>query len=233
MTRVDGLSATPTSRQFENQLEQHRVTLTGYCCRMLGSRPEAEDAVQETLLRAWRSAEKFEGRAALGTWLYRIATNVCVDMLSGRSRRPLPVGTCLDPSSPSFVDTDADPAELTMLRETVRLALVAMLEELPPRQRTVLILRDVLRWKSSEVAELLETSVVSVNSGLQRARAALESSTVSSVDRVPNLTSESQRALLIRYLEAFQNCDIDALTSLVQEDLHGSVKPRDLLAAAA
>jgi RNA polymerase sigma-70 factor (ECF subfamily) len=155
-------------------------------------------------------------------------------MLSGRSRRPLPVGTCLDPSSPSLVDnTDADPAELTMLRETVRLALVAMLEELPPRQRTVLILRDVLRWRSSEVAELLETSVVSVNSALQRARAALESSTPSSVDRVPMLTSESQRALLIRYLEAFQNCDIDALTSLVQEDLHASVKPRDLLAAAA
>jgi RNA polymerase sigma-70 factor, ECF subfamily len=224
MRLADRPSPTLSTRRFESQLEQHRVSLTRYCGRMLGSRLEAEDAVQETLLRAWRSADRFEGRAALGSWLYRIARNVCVDMLDTRARRPLPVDPCLNPASLSLVDPDDDPAELTMLRDTVRLALVGMLHSLPPRQRAVLILRDVLRWRAREVAELLDSSVASVNSALQRAHATLEASSISSVDRAPVLTHEAQRALLMRYVEAFQNCDIDALASLGSIEHHGAAR---------
>ena len=177
----------------EQQLEQYRVELTGYCYRMLGS-VDAEDAVQETFIRAWRGIEQFEGRAALRSWLYRIATNVCLDMISGRERRArpmdlgpsrepvvanlhtLPEVTWIEPAPDGLVVPDGDPADVTAARETVRLAFVAALQHLPPRQRAVLILCEVLRWKASEAAELLETSVASVNSALQRARATLEAS---------------------------------------------------------
>src|SRR5436853_441025 len=177
------------TKDVEGQLEQYRTELTGYCYRMLGSSFEAEDAVQETLVRAWRSFDSFEGRAALRSWLYRIATNVCLDMLSGRERRArpmdlgpsrepvlenasiLPEVTWIEPMPDRLVAADGDPAEVAAGRETIRLAFVAALQHLPARQRAVLILCEVLRWKASEVAELLETSTASVNSALQRARA--------------------------------------------------------------
>src|SRR5919201_225157 len=186
-------------------MEQHRAELIGYCYRMLGSPFEAEDAVQETLLRAWRGYDRFEGRAAVRSWLYRIATNVCLDMLSGRERRArpmdlgparepvesnlnaLPEVTWIEPVPDSRVAEDGDPAEVAAARDTLRLAFVAALQHLPPRQRAVLILCEVLRWKAREVAELLGTSVASVNSSLQRARATLETSNVSATTPPPSL----------------------------------------------
>ena len=174
------------------EVEQHRRALTAYCYRMLGSPFEAEDAVQDTFLRAWRSLDRFEGRAALRSWLYKIATNVCLDMLAGRERRarPMDLGpsvepiisnlntlpeiTWIEPVPDALVPLDGDPAAELRRRETIRLAFVAALQHLPPRQRAVLILCEVLRWRAAEVAELLETSVASVNSALQRARATLE-----------------------------------------------------------
>jgi RNA polymerase sigma-70 factor, ECF subfamily len=212
---------------------------------MLGSAFEAEDAVQETLLRAWRSFDRFEGRSALRSWLYRIATNVCLDMLNGRQRRALPMdlgparspngpiggtlpeATWIEPVPDTLVAADADPADVAASRETIRLAFVAALQHLPPRQRAVLILCEVLRWKATEVAELLETSVASVNSALQRARATLEASNVTAVDTSPTL-DEADRALLARYVEAFERYDIEALTSLIQEDATQSMPPYEL-----
>jgi RNA polymerase sigma-70 factor (ECF subfamily) len=212
---------------------------------MLGSPFEAEDAVQETFLRAWRSYDRFEGRAALRSWLYRIATNVCLDMLSGRERRArpmdlgpsrepieanlstLPEVTWIEPIPDGRVVPDGDPAQVTEARETIRLAFVAALQHLPPRQRAVLILCEVLRWKASEVAELLETSVASVNSALQRARATLESSNVSVADTGPSV-DQADAELLARYVAAFENYDMDALTSLIHEDATQSMPPFDL-----
>lgn len=239
-------SPTVTPDQIEHRLEQHRRELTGYCYRMLGSPFEAEDAVQETMLRAWRGFERFEGRAELRSWLYRIATNVCFDMTSGRARRArpmdlggagtpeaanlntLPETTWIEPIPGSLLSSQDDPAELTMARETVRLAFVAALQHLAPRQRAVLILCEVLRWKAKEVAELLDTTVASVNSALQRARATLESSGVSSTDPEPTVMDDTQRELLERYVEAFEAYDLDALTSLIQEDAGQSMPPYDL-----
>src|SRR4051794_4836688 len=227
------------------ELEQHRRELTGYCYRMLGSPFEAEDAVQDTLLRAWRNLDRFEGRAALRSWLYRIATNVCLDMLSGKERRArpmdlgpsrepvienlseLPEVTWLEPAPDGLVLDDGDPADVAVSRETIRLAFMAALQHLPPRQRAVLILCEVLRWKAAEVAELLETSVASVNSALQRARATLEASNVSSTDPAPPL-DEANRELLARYVEAFERYDMEALTSLIHEDATQSMPPYDL-----
>jgi len=220
------------------ELEQHRRELTAHCYRMLGSPFEAEDAVQETLLRAWKSLDRFEGRASLRSWLYRIATNVCLDLLEGKERRtrPMDLGPAgepvienlhtpevpwLQPVPDSLV---ADPAEAVASRETIRLAFVAALQHLPPRQRAVLILCEVLRWKASEVAELLETTTASVNSALQRARATLEQ-----VELTPETTSgEADRELLERYVKAFEDYDLDALTELIHEDATQSMPPFDL-----
>jgi RNA polymerase sigma-70 factor (ECF subfamily) len=238
-------SLTVAPSELERQLEQHRPDLIGYCYRMLGSPFEAEDAVQETLLRAWRGLERFEGRAALRSWLYRIATNVCLDMLDGRARRArpmdlgparspdaanlntLPEATWIQPIPDSLVAPEADPADVAVARESIRLAFIAALQHLPPRQRAVLVLCEVLRWKAKEVAELLGTSVASVNSALQRARATLQASGVSSNDAAPPM-DEAQRKLLDRYVQAFERYDINALTSLIQEDARQSMPPYDL-----
>src|SRR5262245_6509071 len=212
---------------------------------MLGSAFEAEDAVQDTFIRAWRGFERFEGRAALRSWLYRIATNVCLDMLDGRKgrARPMDLGPAREPVMENLntlpevtwlepipdalvVPADGDPAEVLQARETVRLAFVAALQHLPPRQRAVLILCEVLRWKAAEVAELLETSVASVNSALQRARATLEANEVSTEGPVSLDAADAE--LLARYVEAFQNYDMEALTSLIAEDATQSMPPFDL-----
>jgi RNA polymerase sigma-70 factor (ECF subfamily) len=243
MTRMAGI--TTAAPQME-QMEQHRRELTAHCYRMLGSPFEAEDAVQETLLRAWRSSDRFEGRASVRSWLYRIATNVCLDMLSGRERRArpmdlseswsphgaigelLPEVTWIEPVPDRLVVADgSDPVEVAESRETIRLAFVAALQHLPPRQRAVLILCEVLKWKASEVAELLETSVASVNSALQRARATLDAGELSSGVAAPDLKDED-RDLLSRYVDAFQRYDMDALTSLIHEDATQSMPPYEL-----
>ena len=234
-----------SSADLEDQLESHRVELTGYCYRMLGSAFESEDAVQETMVRAWRGIDGFEGRAALRSWLYRIATNVCFDMLNGRQRRarpmdlgpatsadttlgaPRPEVTWLEPMPDGRVVAADDPADLAVARESIRLAFVAALQHLPPRQRAVLILREVLRWPATEVAELLETTVASVNSALQRARATLEASGVTDTDAVAPLDDE-QNALLARYLDAFERYDLDSLVALLAEDVKQSMPPYDL-----
>jgi RNA polymerase sigma-70 factor (ECF subfamily) len=227
----------------EAQLEGHRRELTAYCYRMLGS-VDAEDATQETMLRAWRAYDRFEGRAALRSWLYRIATNVCLDMLEGRKRRarPMDLGPAREPDAANLaVPTDVawlepmpessllpegDPAAVAEARETLRLAFVAALQHLPPRQRAVLVLCEVLRWKASEVAELLDTSVASVNSALQRARATLEA--VAPSRDAPASVEAADAELLARYVDAFERYDMDALTSLVREDATQSMPPFDL-----
>ena len=225
-------------------LEPYRGELTGYCYRMVGSVFEADDAVQETMLRAWRSLDGFEGRSAVRSWLYRIATNVCLDLLRGRKRRALAMD--LGPSSPAdgilgpklpddawvtplpdarVQQADDDPAEVAASREAVRLAFVTALQRLPARQRAVLILRDVLRWHAREVAELLETSVASVNSALQRARATLAEHDVGPAD-APALDAE-QEALLARYVDTFERYDIGALVELLHEDAVMTMPPYD------
>jgi RNA polymerase sigma-70 factor (ECF subfamily) len=232
--------------ELERTLEQHRRELTAHCYRMLGSSFEAEDAVQETLVRAWRGIDNFEGRAALRSWLYRIATNVCLDMLQSRKRRALPMD--LGPASSGdssagdrlpesmwlqpipdgvAVPPSDDPAELVASRESIRVAFVAALQHLPPRQRAVLILREVLRWRASEVAELLDTSVASVNSALQRARSTLADCNVSDSDPFQP-GDEAQQALLTRYVEAFERFDIESLVSLLHEDATMTMPPYDL-----
>ncbi len=240
------MTTTTGSAELERRLEAHRRELTGYCYRMLGSAFEAEDAVQETMLRAWRSIDRFEGRSALKSWLYRIATNVCLDMLDGRKRRarPMDLGPAGAPVNPDLttlpeatwlepipdgraLPQDGDPAELALASETLRLAFVAALQHLPPRQRSVLILREVLRWSAAEVAELLDTSVASVNSALQRARATLAESELTADDTSPAVDDE-QRALLERYVTAFEQYDMDALVALLHEDATLSMPPYEL-----
>jgi RNA polymerase sigma-70 factor, ECF subfamily len=220
------------------ELEQYRRELTAHCYRMLGSPFEAEDAVQETLLRAWRSLDRFEGRSALRSWLYRIATNVCLDMLQSRERRarPMDLGPAGEPVVENLHTPDVpwlqpvpdslvtDPAEAVASRETIRLAFVAALQHLPPRQRAVLVLCEVLRWKASEAAELLDTSVASVNSALQRARATLEARELTPESSF----EEPDRELLERYVQAFESYDFEALTSLIHEDATQSMPPYDL-----
>ena len=232
--------------ELERQLEQHRRELTGYCYRMLGSAFEAEDAVQETMVRAWRSHDRFEGRSSLRSWLYRIATNVCLDMLDGRNRRARPMemgpeGTGEGPLGDVLPESvwlqpmpdgrvlapETDPAELAVQRESIRLAFMAALQHLPPRQRVVLILREVLRWKADEVAALLGSSVASVNSALQRARATMDATGLTPGD-VVEPEDEGQRELLGRYLDAFERYDLDSLTSLLTEDATLSMPPYPL-----
>jgi RNA polymerase sigma-70 factor (ECF subfamily) len=244
MQLVEGSSLTVTPG-FE-ALEQHRRELTAYCYRMLGSPFEAEDAVQEALLRAWKSLDRFEGRAALRSWLYRIATNVCLDMLAGRERRATPMDlgparahdgpigeilpevTWIEPIPDEIVvQPTADPAQVAASKETIRLAFIAALQRLPPRQRAVLILCEVFGWKAKEAAELLETSVASVNSALQRARATLEAGEVSEID-TPRTVEPADRELLARYVEAFERYDMEALTSLIHEDATQSMPPYEL-----
>ena len=238
-------TAAPAAGDLDRQLEAHRRELTAHCYRMLGSPFEAEDAVQETLIRAWKGYDRFEGRAALRSWLYSIATNVCLDMLNGRERRArpmdlgparepieanlnvLPETTWIQPIPDGLVIPEGDPADVAVAHETIRLAFVAALQHLPPRQRAVLILCEVLRWQAAEVAELLETSVASVNSALQRARSTLAAGNVSATDPAPVL-KDTDRALLARYVDAFEQYDIEALTSLIQEDAQQSMPPFDL-----
>jgi RNA polymerase sigma-70 factor (ECF subfamily) len=223
--------------------EQYRPELTAYCYRMLGSAFEAEDAVQETLVRAWKGFDRFEGRAAVRSWLYKIANNVCFDMLKGRKRRAMPIdlggpttgGGPVDVPRPELpwvspmpderVLTDtADPADAAIARESIRIAFVTALQHLPARQRAVLILREVLRWKASEVAELLDTTVVSVNSALQRARATLAEHEVSSFD-APAAVADDQEELLARYLDAFERFDVEALVAILHEDATMQMPP--------
>ena len=216
-----------------------------YCYRMLGSPFDAEDAVQDTLVRAWRSRDRFEGRSALRSWLYRIATNVCLDMLKGKERRarPMDLGpacepiasnlnvpaevTWLEPVPLALIAPDRDPADVAVANESIRLAFVAALQRLPARQRAVLILREVLDWQAAEVAELLDTTVASVNSALQRARATMSKSHAGDEHSSPPL-SEADRAMLERYVSAFERYDVKALTALIQEDARQSMPPYDM-----
>jgi RNA polymerase sigma-70 factor (ECF subfamily) len=225
-------------------LDAHRRELTAYCYRMLGSAFEADDAVQETLVRAWKSLDAFEGRSSVKSWLYRIATNVCLDLLRGRQRRALAMDLGPSGSADAFLGTtrpehawvtpvpdarvlptDGDPAELAAARETIRLAFVTALQRLPARQRAVLILREVLRWQAAEVAELLDTSVASVNSALQRARATLASADTESAPSTA--LDPEQQALLARYVDAFERYDIPSLVSLLHDDAVMSMPPYD------
>jgi len=242
---VQGARVEPQNSELGRQLDEYRADLLAYCYRMLASPFEAEDAVQETFLRAWRGFDSFEGRSAVKTWIHRIATNVCLDMLRSRQHRlrPMDLGparepvesnlnvrpevTWIEPIPDTLIATDPDPAERAVSRETVRLAFVAALQHLPPRQRAALILCEVMSWKASEVAELLETSAASINSALQRARATLKESGISTAERAPAM-DEAQRALLARYVEAFERYDINALTSVIREDAKQSMPPYDM-----
>jgi RNA polymerase sigma-70 factor (ECF subfamily) len=229
------------------ELEQYRSELTGFCYRMLGSAFEAEDAVQDTMVRAWRAFDRFEGRSKLRSWLYRIATNVCLDMLSSRQRRARPMD--MGPAQPATTPLPApleesawiepipdarvmpaggDPADLAVARESIRLAFMAALQHLPPKQRAVLILREVLRWRASEVAELLDTTVASVNSALQRARATLDQLGADVDEPRPAEPNEATLELLARYVDAFERYDMDALTALLAEDATWNMPPFDL-----
>jgi RNA polymerase sigma-70 factor, ECF subfamily len=238
-TRIDPAAA-------ELGFEEYRSELTAYCYRMLGSAFEADDAVQETLVRAWRSFDRFEGRAAVRSWLYRIAANVCFDMLKGRRRRALPmdlmaVGHADGPVDPPtseipwlgpvpdrrVVSASGDPAEAAEVRASVRLAFVAALQHLPARQRAVLILREVLKWKAAEVAELLDTTVVSVNSALQRARTTLSERNVT-LESTPQPVDDAQQELLARYVDTFERFDIEALVTLLHEDVTMQMPPYPL-----
>ena len=215
-------------------LEQYRRELTGYCYRMLGSAFDAEDAVQETMVRAWRSLDRFEGRSALKSWLYRIATNVCFDALAGRERRarPMDLGPAQEPLFENLAELPEvtwitplpTPDELAEQRESLRLAFVAALQHLPPKQRAALILCEVLRWQAAEAAELLDTSVQSVNSALQRARATLAKADLAE----PSTLDDETHALLERYVSAFEEYDIDRLTELLHEDAVQSMPPISL-----
>jgi RNA polymerase sigma-70 factor (ECF subfamily) len=231
------------AEEFPQEADGYRRELTAHCYRMTGSIHDAEDLVQETYLRAWRAYAAFEGRSSVRTWLYRIATNVCLTALEGKDRRPLPAGlgapasdptdrlvessevSWLEPAPDPLVAGEAsDPASIVAQRESIRLAFVAALQHLPARQRAVLILRDVLRWKASEVAEALETSEAAVNSALQRAHAQLAKAEVTQ-DTVDTDLDEQQRDMLDRYVQAFWNKDIDAIVGMLTRDAVWEMPP--------
>lgn len=237
---------TAPTAELEAQLEAHRSELRAYCYRMLASPFDADDAVQETMIKAWKGYDEFEGRSSLRSWLYRIATNVCLDMHRGGKRRatPMDLGPAREPVMANLnVPTEiswlepapdnvlaapaADPAEAAVAHDSVRLAFVAALQTLPPKQRAALILCEVLQWKAAEAAELLDTTVASINSALQRARAALETSAYIEGTRADQL-SAADRELLVRYVRAFEAYDIDALTTLIHEDATQNMPPFDL-----
>ncbi|HEY6468817.1 MAG TPA: sigma-70 family RNA polymerase sigma factor [Candidatus Dormibacteraeota bacterium] len=231
--------------EVDAELERHRAALTGYCYRMLGSPFEADDAVQETLLRAWRGYEQFQGRASITSWLYRIATNVCLDILKGRARRATPMDlgparpplesnlhvlpevTWIQPIPSSRLIEESDPADVVIAHETIRLAFVAALQHLSPRQRAVLILREVMRQTAAEVAFILDTTVPSVNSALQRARAAIAAAGLDA-DAMVAPVDPSKHGLLARYVRAFEAYDLEELTALIREDARQSMPPFDL-----
>jgi RNA polymerase sigma-70 factor (ECF subfamily) len=231
----------PASLPSADDLERHRAALTGHCYRMMGSAADADDAVQETLVRAWRALDRFEQRASLRTWLYRIATRVCLDALGDRSRRLRPLelegpGTTADPldelprdrwvepiPDALAVPTDADPVQQVALRQSIRLAFVAALQHLPPKQRAALLLGEVLGLPAAEVADTLETSVASVNSALQRARAKLAALDEPG-EGATALTAE-QSLMLDRYVEAFERYDMRALVQLLHRDATMSMPP--------
>ena len=237
------MTASPTELAgLDHQLESHRRELTGYCYRMLGASSEADDAVQETMIRAWRGIDGFEGRSSLRSWLYRIAHHVCIDMLRSPQRRarpmeltgsstvanavlgePAPDGRWIFPiADERIIDLDGDPASVAEARESVRLAFVAALQHLPPRQRSVLILCEVLSLQAAEAADVLDTSVASVNSALQRARATLRSV---DTDRLDPVDDPDHRQLLARYVDAFERYDIATLVTLLREDVVLSMPP--------
>jgi RNA polymerase sigma-70 factor (ECF subfamily) len=226
----------------EAQLEQHRTELTGHCYRMLGSPFDAEDAVQETMIRAWRGLERFDGRASLRTWLYRIATNVCIDSYSARARRigPAEEGSAgslstplekrerthwIEPIPDSLAVPDADPAQRASLRQSIRLAFVTALQHLPAKQRAALILSEVLGWSAAEIAENLETSVPSVNSAIQRARATLAAI---NLDHPSTPASATDTKLINQFVSAFEDYDVARLTALLSEDARLSMPPYTL-----
>ncbi len=226
-----------------SDLEPHRPFLVAHCYRMLGSVVDADDAVQETMVRAWRALDRFDGRSKLETWLYRIATNVCLDALAARKRRarPMeegPVGTVHDPleekprvhwlepiPDTAVLPPEGDPSELAAMKQSVRLAFVAALQHLPPKQRAALLLAEVLGWSAAEIAEGLDTSVAAVNSALQRARASLAGR---ELEQGASSLSPDQSALVDRYVSAFERYDMDALAALLHEDAIQSMPPYTL-----
>jgi len=235
----------PALVDLERELEQHRPALTGYCYRMLGSPFDAEDAVQETMVRAWRALDRFEGRAALRTWLFGIATNVCIDLINAGRRRALPMdlgapASATAPAGDRLPETtwvgpaldervgvaSGDPAEAAVARDGIRVAFVAALQHLPARQRAVLILRDVLRWRADEVAALLDMTTVAVHSMLRRARSALADAHAGVT--APLVPPEEARAVVERYVDAFQRLDMDLLVRLLRDDATLDMPPHPL-----
>jgi RNA polymerase sigma-70 factor (ECF subfamily) len=226
-----------------SELEEHRSALVGHCYRMLGSILDADDAVQETMVRAWRALDTFDGRASVRTWLHRIATNVCLDALAERGRRERPIeagprgsvddalelrphSAWLEPIPDAWVvPAQCDPAEAVAIKQDVQLAFVAALQHLPPKQRAVLLLTEVLGWSAGDVSESLETTVAAVNSALQRARATLSER---DVRRAPATLSAAQSAVVERYVAAFERYDVDTLTSLLHEEATLSMPPYTL-----
>jgi RNA polymerase sigma-70 factor, ECF subfamily len=231
--------------EINHELERHRASLTGYCYRMLGSPFEADDAVQETLLRAWRGYPHFHAQATITSWLFRIATNVCLGLLKGRARRatPMDLGPAqaplagnlhvlpevawIQPIPSSRLVSESDPADIVIAHETIRLAFVAALQHLSPRQRAALILCEVMRQQATDVAFILDTTVAAVNSALQRARAAIAAAGLDADEMVATV-QPAQRGLLARYVRAFEAYDLDALTALIREDARQSMPPFDL-----